>query len=84
MWIFKSIQIARQVSQGTVSKIAERIREKRNFTVKWIENCGRKSMLSKTTKLRLCINNKEWSDAESKELHDELGDLGKNVTTAIV
>ena len=55
------IQIARQVevAQGTVSKLAKRLREHGNVAVKQVRNCGRNPMLSETTKLRLCINCKK-------------------------
>ena len=41
-------------------------------------------MLSKTTKLRLCINSKIFAGATSKELRAELSDLVKNMTTRTI
>jgi len=63
-----------------VSKLDERLTEEGNVTIKRVGNCGRKSMLSKSTKLRLCINSKKCHGDTSKELRAKLSDLGKNVT----
>ena len=58
--LLNQIQIAGEVgvAQGILSKIAKRPREDRNVTVERVGNCSRKSRLSETTKLRLCIDSK--------------------------